>query len=66
MAYELWLAGPAGVTPAGMLPPGRHGMSGPMVVVGLASGEKLELTVEPATGSRQPTSAPIVRLVLGI
>lgn len=64
MAYELWLAGPSGITPAGMLPPGHLGMSGPMVVGGLARGEQLELTVEPASGSRQPTSAPIVRLVL--
>jgi len=64
MAYELWLAGPAGITPAGMLPPGHRGMSGPMVVGGLARGEQLEMTVEPASGSRQPTSAPIVRLVL--
>jgi anti-sigma factor RsiW len=66
MAYELWLAGPAGAAPAGMLPPGHRGMSGPMVVGGLARGQQLELTVEPATGSRQPTSAPIVRLALGI
>ncbi len=65
MSYELWLAGPAGATPAGMLPPGRRGMSGPMVVGGLARGEQLELTVEPASGSRQPTSAPIVRVALG-
>jgi anti-sigma-K factor RskA len=64
MAYELWLAGPAGITPAGMLPPGRRGMSGPMVVGGLASREQLEVTVEPASGSRHPTSAPIVRLAL--
>jgi anti-sigma-K factor RskA len=63
-AYELWLAGPAGITPAGMLPPGYRGMSGPMVVSGLARGEQLELTVEPASGSRQPTSPPIVQLVL--
>jgi anti-sigma-K factor RskA len=63
-AYELWLTGPAGITPAGMLPPGYHGMSGPMVVGGLARGEQLELTVEPASGSRLPTSAPIVQLVL--
>jgi hypothetical protein len=63
--YELWLAGPAGVTPAGMLPPGRRGMSGPMVVGGLTRGDQLELTVEPASGSRQPTSAPIAQLVLG-
>jgi anti-sigma-K factor RskA len=66
MAYELWLAGAARITPAGMLPPGHRGMSGPMVVGGLARGEKLELTVEPASGSRQPTSAPIVQLELGI
>ena len=64
MSYELWLAGPTRITPAGMLPPGHRGMSGPMVVGGLARGEKLELTVEPASGSRQPTSAPIVRLEL--
>ena len=66
MAYELWLAGPARTTPAGMLPPGHRGMSGPMIIGGLAKGEKLELTVEPASGSRQPTSAPIVRLELGV
>jgi anti-sigma-K factor RskA len=66
MAYELWLAGPAGVTPAGMLPPGHRGMSGPMVVGGVAKGELLELTVEPASGSRQPTSAPVVRVALGV
>ena len=66
LAYELWLAGPAGITPAGMLPPGHRGMSGPMIVGGLGRGEQLELTVEPASGSRQPTSAPIVQLDLGI
>jgi anti-sigma-K factor RskA len=62
--YEVWLAGPAKITPAGMLPPGRHGMSGPMVVGHLAHGDVLEVTVEPAGGSSRPTSAPIVRLVL--
>ena len=35
-AYELWLMGPAGPTPAGMLPAGHHGMSGPVVVSRLA------------------------------
>ena len=62
--YEVWLAGPTGITPAGMLPPGRHGMSGPMVVGRLAHGDVLEVTVEPVGGSPHPTSAPIVRLVL--
>jgi anti-sigma-K factor RskA len=66
MAYELWLAGPAGVTPAGMLPPGHRGMSGPMVIGGVAKSDLLELTVEPASGSRQPTSAPVVRVELSV
>jgi anti-sigma-K factor RskA len=64
--YELWLTGPSGTTSAGALPPSRHGMSGPMVVGRLAHGDQLELTVEPAGGSPQPTSPPVVRLVLGI
>jgi hypothetical protein len=65
-AYELWLAGPGGMTPAGVLPVARHGMSGPMIVDRLAPGDELELTVEPVGGSRQPTSAPVVRLALGL
>jgi anti-sigma-K factor RskA len=64
-AYELWLMGPGGDTPAGMLPPGHHGMTGPMVVDRLAPGEQLGVTVEPAGGSSQPTSVPIVLVALG-
>ena len=65
-AYELWLMGPAGRTPAGMLPPpGHHGMTGPMVVGQLAPGDQLALIVVPAGGSRNPTSAPIVLVALG-
>jgi anti-sigma-K factor RskA len=63
--YEVWLAGPTGITGAGMLPPSRNGMFGPMVVGRLAVGDVLEVTVEPAGGSPHPTSVPIVRLVLG-
>jgi hypothetical protein len=59
-SYELWVMGPAGETAAGMLPAARSGMSGPMVVSGLAPGDKLGLTVEPAAGSGRPTSVPIV------
>jgi anti-sigma-K factor RskA len=63
--YEVWLAGPTGITDVGMLPPGRGGMFGPMVVSRLAEGDVLEVTVEPVSGSPYPTSVPIVRLVLG-
>ena len=64
-AYELWLMSPVGDTPVGMLPPARKGMSGPMVVSRLGPGEQLAMTVEPASGSRHPTSAPVVMVVLG-
>jgi anti-sigma-K factor RskA len=64
-AYELWLMGPAGDSPAGMLPPGRHGMTGPMVVDRLTRGDHLAMTVEPAAGALRPTSAPVVMVRLG-
>jgi anti-sigma-K factor RskA len=65
-AYELWLMGPSGTVAAGMLPPAHDGMSGPLVVSGLAHGDELGLTVEPAAGSPQPSSSPIVLVGLGI
>ena len=64
-AYELWLMGPAGDSPAGMLPPDRHGMTGPMVVARLTPGDHLAMTVEPASGARWPTSAAVVLVGLG-
>jgi anti-sigma factor RsiW len=63
-AYELWLMAPSGDRPAGMLPLPRHGMTGPMVVGGLAGRERLGLTVESSAGARRPTSAPIVMVWL--
>lgn len=63
--YEVWLMNPAGDRSAGMLPTARSGMTDPMVVSRLRQGDQLGLTVEPAGGSRQPTSAPIVVVSLG-
>jgi Anti-sigma-K factor rskA/Putative zinc-finger len=63
--YELWLMGPGGPTPAGMLPSGHHGMSGPVVVNRLAPGDRLGLTIEPSTGTGRPTSALVVLVALG-
>jgi hypothetical protein len=59
-AYELWLMGPSGERPAGMLRPDHGGMTGPAVVSGLAPGDMIGLTIEPAKGAAQPTSALIV------
>jgi anti-sigma-K factor RskA len=63
--YEVWLMNPAGDRPVGMLPAARAGMTDPMVVGRLRTGDQLGLTVEPSGGSRQPTSAPIVLVSLG-
>lgn len=63
--YELWLMGPAGDRPAGMLPwSARTGSAGPMVVSGLATDDRVCLTVEPATGSARPTLPPVLMLSL--
>jgi hypothetical protein len=64
-AYELWLMGPAGLAPAGMLPAGHDGMSGPVVVTKLAPGDWLGMTIEPSAGSGRPTSALVVMVSLG-
>jgi hypothetical protein len=63
-SYELWLMNPAGDRSAGLLPAPRNGMTGPMVISGLAAGDMVGITVEPASGSARPTSAPILMLVL--
>jgi anti-sigma-K factor RskA len=62
--YELWLMEPGADRPAGLLPMLSHGMSGPVVAAGLRSGERLGLSVEPAAGSRRPTSPMILVLAL--
>jgi anti-sigma-K factor RskA len=63
--YELWLMGPGGDRGAGMMAGSRPGSVGPMVVSGLASEDRVGLTVEPAGGSPRPTSAPVLMLDLG-
>ena len=62
--YELWLMRPGTDRPAGLLPMPRHGMTGPVVASGLRTGDRLALTVEPAAGTRHPTTAVILALTL--
>ena len=65
MSYELWLIGPAGTRSAGMINGSGHGrMVGPTVVSGLAAGDSVGMTVEPASGSPRPTSPPVVLIGL--
>jgi anti-sigma-K factor RskA len=62
--YELWLIGPAGTRPVGMLPAGSHGMTGPVIASGLRQGDHLALTAEPADGSTRPTTPMMLDVTL--
>ena len=61
--YELWLLTPAGGAIAnGLLPAARGGATAPVISSGPPRGDQVAVTVEPAGGSKQPTSTPIVVL----
>ena len=60
--YQLWLIGPVKIVSAGLLPTAQAGVTTPVVATGIVKGDKLGLTVEPARGSKQPTTTPILAL----
>jgi anti-sigma-K factor RskA len=63
--YQLWLMGPAGDRPVGVLPAADHGMTSPVIATGVAAGDSVGLTVEPVGASgHHPAFAPILMLNL--
>ncbi len=62
--YELWLMAPGSNRPAGLLPAPSGGRTAPVLAVGLAAGDRAGVTVEPAGGSAQPTTTPILAISL--
>ena len=62
--YQLWLIGKTKTTSAGLLPPAQAGQTPPVLATGVVKGDTLGLTVEPAPGSAQPTTQPILALPL--
>lgn len=62
--YELWLMGPGGDRPAGMLPDPGQGMTGPVIASGLTAGDRLALTIEPAGGAPHPGATMILVIAL--
>jgi anti-sigma-K factor RskA len=64
--YQLWLIGPVKVVSAGLLPTARAGVTTPVVATGIVKGDKLGLTVEPAPGTKQPTTTPILAVPLPV
>jgi anti-sigma-K factor RskA len=64
--YQLWLIGKPAITSAGLLPPAKDGRTPPVLATGVVKGDTLGLTVEPAGGSAQPTTKPILALPLPV
>jgi anti-sigma-K factor RskA len=60
--YELWFLGPGAPRRAGLVPASGGGSTVPVLASGLAPGDTIGVTVEPAGGSAAPTTRPIVVL----
>jgi anti-sigma-K factor RskA len=58
--YELWLMGPGKPRPAGLL----REAGTPVIATGLGDATQIGVTVEPAGGSPQPTSVPVLTVAL--
>ena len=56
--YQLWVIGPDGARSAGLLP--RTGRAGPVLASGVEPGDRIGITVEPATGTSGPTATPVI------
>jgi len=64
--YQLWLIGATKTVSAGLLPPAEAGRTPAVLASGVVKGDTLGLTGEPAPGSAQPTTKPILALPLPI
>jgi len=64
--YQLWLIGKPKIVSAGLLPAAKNGQTPPVLATGVVKGDTLGLTVEPAGGSAQPTTTPILELPLPV
>ncbi|MBV9205857.1 MAG: anti-sigma factor [Actinobacteria bacterium] len=64
--YQLWLIGKTRIASAGLLPPVQAGRTAPVLASGVLKGDALGLTVEPAPGTAQPTTKPILALPLPV
>ena len=64
--YQLWLIGKPKIVSAGLLPPAKNGQTPAVLATGVVKGDTLGLPVEPAGGSAQPTTTPILALPLPV
>lgn len=61
-AYQLWMIAPGTVRSGGVVPAGAENSTTPILADGLGKTVSVAVTVEPAYGSVQPTSAPILMM----
>jgi anti-sigma factor RsiW len=59
-AYQLWMIAPGAIRSGGVVPPGANNAAAPILADGLGQTASIAITVEPAHGSAQPTTAPIL------
>jgi anti-sigma-K factor RskA len=62
--YEVWFLAPGRTQRAGLLPSPTAGRTAPLVAHGLAAGDRIGVTVEPAGGTSRPTATPILVMSL--
>jgi len=60
--YQLWVISPAGARSVGLLPGTSARATSPVLADDVQPGDQLAITIEPAGGTRQPTTNPIVKI----
>jgi len=62
-AYQLWVMTPSGAARSvGLLSVASTGSAASLLASGVLPGDRLDITVEPAGGTRQPTTPPVVTI----
>jgi anti-sigma-K factor RskA len=60
--YQLWVISPAGARSVGLLPGSSARAAAPVLAGDVQPGDQLAVTIEPAGGTKQPTTNPIVSI----
>jgi anti-sigma-K factor RskA len=60
--YQLWVLSPAGARSVGLLPGSSAGATSPVLADDVQPGDQLAITIEPAGGTKKPTTSPIVEI----
>jgi anti-sigma-K factor RskA len=60
--YQLWVMSGASARSVGLLPGSSAGATSPVLADDIQPGDQLAITIEPAGGTKQPTTNPIVEI----